>query len=436
MSASRVTAVLDTSVLQEFKAIDQVPWPSLLKAKEVELLVAAPVLGELDKNKVSHKPKLRDRAAKAISLLDKIFEDVQHNAPVRIGTVATIYPTHLKDEDVERRGLNPSHPDDQLMALTLQLAEAGVPVHLVTGDRGLRLRAKAMKVPVFALPEDLRLPAEEDESARELRRLKAELERKQRPILKIEAERPPNSGPLHSLGKVPDAVFIKNLRTYEFEWARERSYQAQAEVNERLALMDLNGELPEGSMLTTSEPVEIARRYMDEVARYLEALETRLKTLSKIVAVKLIVENGGNAPANDVRLTLRWKVTDELNVLSDVVALPIAPARPFGGGASQKLIDAGAGLRRVPLRYQMLASLSYDLGPKRPETDPELGECEVVELQLGKVQHGRRLELPWIYLQFAGNQGVHPISLWARLQADNLDAPVSERLDLKIEPAT
>jgi rRNA-processing protein FCF1 len=156
MGASNATvAVLDTHVLLHFKLFTQILWPKIMNTKPVRIAIPLRVIDELDQKKASNRQDLRERAATALAHLEQAVTVIGRPAPLRDDvTIEVVRPLLL--DDVPRRGRPDA--DGEILDTCESLATFNSNVVLVTGDYGMRLRARDRQIAVFSMPDDLRSP--------------------------------------------------------------------------------------------------------------------------------------------------------------------------------------------------------------------------------------------------------------------------------------
>lgn len=163
---STVAVVVDTNIFLHFRPLREFPWATLVGG-EVTVVVCAQVIRELDSQKdKASKSSIRDRARRALQLVEA-GEDIAN------GVLLEVLPFDTKAEAFPPE-LSVDVPDDRIVAVALELAEAGRDVRVMTDDVGPRLKCRALRLPTLAAPDQMRLPVE-DETQKEIRRLKREL---------------------------------------------------------------------------------------------------------------------------------------------------------------------------------------------------------------------------------------------------------------------
>lgn len=156
--ASRAILVPDTNVLLHAAPLDQIAWCDMAGVDAVEVVLVAQVLREVDAKKNGTSDKLRKRAQRVMSEIDKWIPSGAQRATLAKGVELRVDP----GEPAFGPGLDPGVADDRILASVLELAAAGIaPVMVVTGDITMRFKAEAQKFRVLKVPEQFRLPDEE-----------------------------------------------------------------------------------------------------------------------------------------------------------------------------------------------------------------------------------------------------------------------------------
>ena len=150
------------------------PFPGV---KRVEIMVTPAVVSELDKKKVDTKDRIRNRARAAIKLLDAASEADPMRIVLRDGPV--VVALNLLDITVtdwtQHPRLDPSRPDDMLVAQTIDLATDFSKV-LLSHDSGPRVTARRSGVVAKNVPEAWLLSDAADEDRKQIQKLQWENE--------------------------------------------------------------------------------------------------------------------------------------------------------------------------------------------------------------------------------------------------------------------
>jgi hypothetical protein len=132
-------AVLDTNVLLHFKPLDEVPWSDVIEATPVRLVVPLGVVDELDAKK-ANRGKLGERARTRARLLD---QHVFGGGSVRNDVGVEVLEFSDLDPDTQRRSAVPVDIEVLDVCDALKTYTGDTPVYVVTGDLGMKVRARA-----------------------------------------------------------------------------------------------------------------------------------------------------------------------------------------------------------------------------------------------------------------------------------------------------
>ncbi len=128
--------VLDTSVLLNYQVIDKVRWREVVGADPARLVIPQAVLDELDDKRYLGRADVKDRARSAVRPLDELQGQFESRGFAALSDGTTV--EYLKDGGEPRH----ANPDEQILDRAAFLAQVtGRTVGVITGDRGMRVRA-------------------------------------------------------------------------------------------------------------------------------------------------------------------------------------------------------------------------------------------------------------------------------------------------------
>lgn len=142
--------VLDTNVLLHYEVPWEVKWDTVVRQEDVRLVVPLRVVEELDEKKYTSRNDLADRARRLLSQLWEMLKD-SAGGPVWAREHVTIEV--LIEEGTRIRTVD---ADEEILDSCQQLRNVGRPPILVTGDTGMSLRAKALRLDVARMPDKYR----------------------------------------------------------------------------------------------------------------------------------------------------------------------------------------------------------------------------------------------------------------------------------------
>ena len=173
MEKTKTYVILDTMVYLHYRPVDELCLTELLDASDVTVLVPRITLQELDGHKNTHQSaKIRERARNRLAAIQK-WIDAGEIAP----RISIKFGATRPKIDFAAHGLEPRWNDDQLLATVIEFRDEHPEerVALLTQDTGLLLSAKQFGIEAVMVPDDKRLPPEEDPLAKENQELKNQL---------------------------------------------------------------------------------------------------------------------------------------------------------------------------------------------------------------------------------------------------------------------
>jgi hypothetical protein len=156
-SVARLTAtpgqivVCDTNVFLHYQRFDQVDWSGIAGTTPVRLVLPLIVIEELDAKKYAGDPGLRRRAQRVLRVLEQLLSSAHDSRVARLGDEVTLEV--LDDDGHVRR----SNADDEILDRCEYLEQAtSSQVLILTGDVGMRVRARGRHLQVRSMPDELR----------------------------------------------------------------------------------------------------------------------------------------------------------------------------------------------------------------------------------------------------------------------------------------
>lgn len=143
--------VPDTNAFVHYTFFTEAAWPELANASNIHMVVPLVVVEELDRLKFSRDSKVADRARKVIRALDRLLASgaVRAELPGR-GSIEVMSeePDHDRLPTVDSEIVHVCEELDDL---------APASVSVVTGDLGMKVRARSLDVRVLNIPDEWRL---------------------------------------------------------------------------------------------------------------------------------------------------------------------------------------------------------------------------------------------------------------------------------------
>jgi hypothetical protein len=138
--------VTDTNALLHYTRFDQLEWRQRTGAECVRLVIPLVVVDELDAKKYARRVEFRSRAREILTVMDRLLDLAPgESAQIQPGVTFEV----LSDEAGHVRA---PAVDQEILERCAFLAQVtGQPVHLITGDSGMRLNAKSQGLTVLRL---------------------------------------------------------------------------------------------------------------------------------------------------------------------------------------------------------------------------------------------------------------------------------------------
>lgn len=169
MPLAMMTAVLhvfpDTNLFLQCKSLEEVDWTLLGDWEQIDIIVCAPVVEELDSLKAKGNTRQASRARSANTLLGRLLEEdseflaIKNKPSVRLSVRVDLGP------DPGASAKLPKTRDNELVctALGYHRDNPQESVRLLTNDNGPMFSAKRVGLPYIKVPPQWLLPPEQDE---------------------------------------------------------------------------------------------------------------------------------------------------------------------------------------------------------------------------------------------------------------------------------
>lgn len=142
-------AIIDTNCLMHYQRLDRITWREILCVEPIRLVLPILVIDELDNKKYTGSDKMAARANSAIKALHDYSNGLRPGCYAELPDGSTIEV--WLDEPGHKRKLN---PDEELLSRGILLQRVlEVPVTIVSGDLGMRLRAEAHGLEHTQMPD-------------------------------------------------------------------------------------------------------------------------------------------------------------------------------------------------------------------------------------------------------------------------------------------
>lgn len=458
---------VDTSIFLEFRDFDQIDWPSVLKYRDVCLLVAPITLKELESFKNDRQSKRRQSRSKHVTrLIDSIFAAINPGeaAPVPNRRGVRMQLLTSSSDPTDFPGLVPSVQDDHLLASILGWRREHADVDpndvvLVTDDMSLRNKARARTIPVIRLDEKDRLKDEPTEEERELARVTRKLEKytTRQPKLALEFEVNGRHGSklvieLGIIGEVTpdelDSLVEAEGRTTTPPKAAPRVLPDEVDNDD----VDEDGPMSDITRLTSQLAAALGstgfwgisekerERFETEKLEYLTEYQVYLEVLygwqckaSLVRRLPLVVVNNGTLPAQDVAVEVMLPNGLQPLYPSDRPRRPRKPSPPTPPRTSMELFQETT-------RISPLAAGWHGRESVREQPKPVAEYAPRIVLQpfvgarwhIAKLVHHQPVSLDPICISFPSVLGQVEYVLQYRITASELLEPVTGTLTLEV----
>lgn len=414
--------VLDTMVFLHWPPVQDLDWPAYVGTAPVCLVISDPVVRELDRHKDQHpSSKIRDRARRALKQIEQ-WGSTGSRVSLRKDVELEIW-LHHPQVDWSELALDKTWLDDQVLAVAKSLSVDRAPgsVVIATGDTGPRLKAKRLGLEAIDLPQDRRLPLDEDPLASENRKLKerlAQLSQRPAPDLRVEFDGDLSEGSrLHFI--VPPPLSPEDRK----EWVQQKMLEQRSKhrpyENPLSALAQLSGD---------PTMVQDVSRYNEELDDYFRAYATYLEEVADyqewrrlFFQLEFKLCNVGQAPAEDIDVTIHIPSGPFVSQTFDSKGGPPEPKLPR---APQTMMQRLASLSTSPRLGFDMSSIVGAVGPRDPRnvSGPRIKETESydIEFSVRKLKHAFCTDLGGVDMWFNDETAVSSMSLSYWIHAANM----------------
>lgn len=317
---------VDTNVFIQLRDIGSLPWAQLLPdAAEVMIMVARPVVEELDRFKTSPRDRLRKRARLALGLIDAAAEAPDQKLQIKCGSpvISICIAPRTAIDWKSLPHFDPTNADDRLVAAASLHGDEAI---LLSEDRGPRLSAREIGLVALSPPEDWHLQDEPTEQEQKVSRLEKQLaaasNRSPQIAIKfldavdgvVTIEQPIlDPLPVKLKQKLVDAVLSQNPR--KRLTARPKTiYQPYALKDHQVGTYNSD-----------------YTQYEHEVAQYFDKLHDRIARIAALPLIRFEVSNSGTLSAARlvVRLeTIGFSILANRSAIKNAVGTSDLPTPP------------------------------------------------------------------------------------------------------------
>lgn len=395
----------DTNTFLQFRDFQDINWASALGFKSVTLVITDTVISELEKFKYDRQSeRRRTRSRLALNQIEAFAEATSPESQHELRKGVRVYLDFTPCDVGVYEELDAGTPDHKIIAKAIRLQESvpGSISIIVSDDTGMRIKAKSVRLDARVLPEEFRLPDEPTATEEQLKRTKAELQSVLEKIpqlqLYFDLDEPASQARWRSTIKVLSEDQIEAELQTRTTKAKARimgmsflKYGASAETEKRVAA------------------------YEKKCREYFAKLNEYLLFWTRIVTVKLVLQNTGNQPADDIVVDLSVIPPARLY---DKAHLPKRPAEPQQPRSALELPTIPSPMPALP-------------GPVKSPEWHSLSERKA-RFSVPKVLHHVPESLEPIYLCVPTDAG-SAVGLSFTLHASNIPAPIEGQLSLTVE---
>ncbi|MHC8305127.1 PIN domain-containing protein [Pseudomonas sp. PB3P13] len=442
----------DTNVLVQCKQLGELDWNALGKFSEIVLILARPVIGEIDHQK-GGVGRLAKRARTANGLLRRLLDEDTIKIPTKTRGIEV---TLRSGDDLRASAdlvdqLDYSTADDKLVGTVHKylLDNPNHQVLFLSHDTGPLMTAKRLRVPFQRVPDSWLLSLETDDEQKQIKFLQEELKRSERrePECQIEFLAAP------WILKIPryralterqiDALVqrLKHRHPCETEFETEAPPRSPYEI----AAVQLKRFVPVSA--------EQIRAYEDSYQHWVEAVSTFFRTfnekfgvLSALPTIEIALINVGTSPARNVEVRVevcggRFSIfapsTKMEKIIETPLSLPPVPLVPKAQWKEQFAFGAALlphSFNISPTNHDLLRPLSAPDPNKfywkdgRP-TEP----VQKVSRECAEWRHHDDKEL--VRLRLAPSQSAELLNdaIKVTIRASNLSQPVQSIQAIRFE---
>jgi rRNA-processing protein FCF1 len=154
----------DTNVFLHCRALQEIPWKDVIDTDDLEILIGAQVVDEIDDLKNNGNRRRARRARTTNSLFAEMLASGNSLVLRDSGPRVTLrFAPLLPPKREAGQMLDLTRPDDRLIDEVMRFRLTEPTAQILSGDTGMKLRAPRHGVPVIPVPESWLLPPEKDE---------------------------------------------------------------------------------------------------------------------------------------------------------------------------------------------------------------------------------------------------------------------------------
>ena len=384
---SKTILFTDSNVFLHYTFFDELDWKALVASDEVVLALCPAVIRELDKKKfLETSARTRDRAR---SVVRRLGELLRNDNPVELSKGLSVWMTLREPIDIDFAaiGLDKTVVDDVILACVLDAhGRADGVVALASADLGLRLKAKALRIETFELPDEWRLPEETDELRGQLKTTQAKLNALKAAAPKLQLtfgdgrrfiERPVQRR--DALSKQQIEMRLASIRT---KYPTESIPLADSYLTMAMGRASVEQLIAYNQSLVT---------FYGRYEAYLKSHADVFERVDRTSKVRFVIENSGSQTAEDVDVML----TAETSVGRWRQRKPPEPQPPEHPERPRSIFDAPSLLAQMPMvAFDHLGTREREnaVGPFVLDKDPLQ-----VQFHVNRIKPGLPVVLPLLF---------------------------------------
>jgi hypothetical protein len=390
---------VDTSVIIECLPLDKLALRKLIPNGPIRLVLALPVLKELERKKLDLNERVRNVARQEIP---KIEAFVSRGAGFQFGHgISLELSPRWPPDDLYDDRLQHGIVDDEIIASALDVARReGVRPSILSADTGMRLRTPGFDLPALEpFLSDFRKSLVEPGKSKEPRR------------------------PDLVLRLASDSDVLPRCRM------KPRSDVEYGDIFEE-AMRGVRAMHVHGASGWQRVSNARATRFAESLREYITAWKEFSKRMSEGALLSLVLENRGTQFATGIDLTVLSDASIELAAKLPGWPRFTPPDEAFAERAAQVAKRIGPGVPTVWAFAGLGDDFDDKLTLRHPITagiDPDAPQS-VMESGVKTCKHGRPTALPRMYAFTEGNQ----ISLKYNIVAAELTSPLQGEMTLRI----
>lgn len=416
---SRTYFFPDSNFFFHYIYFAEAPWTELLQAKQVCLVFAPAVQGELDKYKRDTKSKRRrNRAISVAKAIDKVLESGMPDTDLLFHSKLSIHILGSEPDDAYFQGLDRQIPDDRIVASTLNFkAQTSDPVVLISGDTNVRVKARARGLQVPVIPEAWHLSEEPDDLEREVDQLKQQ-------VAALE-QREPQLGLTLAAEKGTGGSLIVYRRAVREPTPQEYEQRGRVLISKQPAD-------PVVSYIRMQNQAEESRAAVREQAKwraYLRDVYAYEDTRSRSCDLIPTVMNNGTTAAEDVAIELIFP--DDF-IVGERTDLPGLPQEPERGSHSAIHLAVPAATRQAAWMSAAIRDMSFK--PRDVHIIRDVGRSWYLRYEIERVVQSVPKELPPFVFTFPKAWSGTNVEVRCRLVAGNMLKACETNLTIPVNP--